>query len=155
MPSIRNIHCAGGSGLQRRISPLRSLASYANALCAPFLFTRLSCEGEPFPVYENQNDQIRGNQGCSLEVPACASNHDQPTEKFTSPYTTNTLYAACPMLSLADNPPTLPASHVSACSSAYFQPGSPNTGENPQPQGNPRPPNNIVRRPKLNTAYNS
>lgn len=70
MPSTRNIHCAGGSGLQRRISPLRSLASYANTSCALFLFARPSGEGEPSPVCANQNDQTRTNQGCPLEVQA-------------------------------------------------------------------------------------
>lgn len=144
MPSIRSIHYADGSGSRRPTSPLKSLASYANALCAPLLVTPRSGEGEPSPVCGNHNDQIRRNQGCPLEVPACASNHDQPTEKFTLPYTTNTPYAACPMLSLADSPPTLPASHASACSSAYFQAGSPNAGENPQRHGNSRRPNAIA-----------
>lgn len=102
MPSTTSIHCADDSGSRRPTSPLKSLASYANVLCAPSLFTRPSGEGEPSPVCGNQNDQIRRNQGCPLEVPPCASNHDQPIGKFISPYTTNTPYAACPMLSLAD-----------------------------------------------------
>lgn len=152
MPSTASIHYADASGSQRPISPLRLLASYAKASCVLFLFTRPPGEGEHSAVCGNQNDQDLTSQGCPLEVHACASDHDQLTEKFISPYTTNMPYAACPMLLLADNPPTLHASHVSACSSMYSQAGSPNAGENPQPQGNPRRPNTIPWRPKLNTA---
>lgn len=142
MLSTRSIHYVDGSGSQRPIGPLKSLASYAKISCAPF--TRRPGEGEPFPVCGNQNDRIRTSQECTLEVLACENNRDLPTEKFISPYTTNTPYAACPMLSLADNPPMLPASHVSACSNAYSQAASPNAGENLQPQGNPRRPNTIA-----------
>jgi hypothetical protein len=138
MPSTRSIHSVDGSGSQQPISPLRSPASYANASCAPFLRTHPSVEGEPSPVCGNQNDEIRRNQGCPLGVPACASNHDQPTEKFTSLYATNMPYAACPISSLADNPPTLRASHVSACSSAYSQAGSPSNAGKNRKHRNPR-----------------
>ena len=64
MLSTRNIHCADGSGSRLPISPLKSLASYANALCAPLPLTGPSDEGEPSSlVCGNQNDQVRRNQG--------------------------------------------------------------------------------------------
>lgn len=135
MPSTTSIHYADASGSQRPISPLRLLASYANTSCV--LFTSPLGVGEHSPVCGDQNDKTRTSQGCRLEVHACASDHDQLTEKFISPYTTNMPYAACPMLSLPDNPQTLPANYANASSSAYFQAVSLNAGENHKPHRNP------------------
>jgi hypothetical protein len=138
MPSTTSIHYADASGWQQPISPLRLLASYANASCV-LLFTRRLAQGEHFPVCGDQNDpKLRTASSpllrhwlveSPLEVLACPNNRDQLPEKLISPYTTNMPYAVCPRSSPAENRHTSPADYVSASSTAYSQAVSRNAGK--------------------------
>lgn len=150
MPPTTSIHYADASGWQRPISPLRLLASYANASCVLLRFTRPPGEEEHSRVCGDQNDpKVRTTSllllchwlvECPLEVLACPNNRDQLPEKLISPYTTNMPYAVCPMSSPAENLHTSPADYVSASSAVYSQAVSRNAGENCQPQRNLRAP---------------